>query len=80
MKRRTTKHRRGAISGRQLDRALLRAGFLLTRFHGSHAIYHHESGCCVVVPSKCLGRDVRPGMLARIAARVLAITGRELIF
>lgn len=72
-------HRRGAISARQLHKALLAAGFTLTRFHGSHAIFTHTSGRAVVVPAGGIpGRDIKTSMLARIAGNVLTITGREL--
>lgn len=54
-----------ALTGRELVRALGKAGFEVVRVEGSHHVLKHEDGRTTVVPvhrSETLG----PGLLAKI--------------
>lgn len=54
-----------ALTGRELVRALGKAGFEVVRVKGSHHVLKHEDGRTTVVPvhrSETLG----PGLLAKI--------------
>ena len=71
--------KRGTVSRRTLDRALVAAGFALVRWKGSHATYRHEpTGKAVTVPANKPGRDVPSGFLMALDGRVRAIVGHGL--
>ncbi len=54
------------VSGRQIVRALQKAGFFVTRVKGSHHFMrHHPDGRGTVVPVH-RGETIGPGLLSRI--------------
>ena len=53
------------ISGKQLVRALGRAGFVVTRVKGSHHRLRHPDGRVTTVPVHS-GETVGPGLLGKI--------------
>jgi len=55
------------IRGRELIRALKRAGFEVMRVKGSHHVLRHEDGRQTVVPVHS-GEEIGPGLLRSILA------------
>jgi predicted RNA binding protein YcfA (HicA-like mRNA interferase family) len=54
-----------ALTGKALIKALARAGFTLSRIHGSHHFLRHPDGRTTTVPVH--GREtLGPGLLAKI--------------
>ncbi len=53
------------ITGKELLRALQKAGFVETRIKGSHHILAHTDGRTTVVPVH-VGETIGPGLLAQI--------------
>ena len=53
------------LRGRQLIRALGRAGFEVVRVRGSHHVLRHEDGRTTVVPVHA-GEGIGPGLLRAI--------------
>jgi len=53
------------LRGRQLIRALGRAGFNVVRVRGSHHVLRHEDGRTTVVPVHA-GEEIGPGLLRTI--------------
>ncbi|MGL5859953.1 MAG: type II toxin-antitoxin system HicA family toxin [Phycicoccus sp.] len=62
------------VSGRQVVRALERAGFVHTSTRGSHAKLRHDDGRVVIVP---LHKELRRGTLASILLQA-RLSGTEL--
>jgi predicted RNA binding protein YcfA (HicA-like mRNA interferase family) len=54
-----------ALSGRELQRALERAGFEVVRQRGSHIRMKHDDGRVVTVPVHA-GQDIGRGLLRKI--------------
>jgi len=54
-----------ALSGKDLIRALKRAGFRVKRIKGSHHILRHSDGRSTVVPVHS-GETIGPGLLSKI--------------
>jgi predicted RNA binding protein YcfA (HicA-like mRNA interferase family) len=54
-----------ALRGRQVIRALGRAGFATQRIRGNHHLLRHPDGRRTVVPVHA-GETIGPGLLARI--------------
>jgi predicted RNA binding protein YcfA (HicA-like mRNA interferase family) len=53
------------ITGRQMAKALGRAGFLVSRIHGSHHFMRHPDGRTTTVPIH--GKEtLGPGLMAKI--------------
>lgn len=65
-----------AVAGKDLLRALQRAGFTVTRIVGSHHFVRHPDGRATSLPVHGT-RDVPAGTLARILKDV-RLTGQEL--
>ncbi len=57
--------RLGAYSYREVDRALRRMGFAVSRQRGSHVSYRHIDGRGTTVPNHG-GRDIAPPLLREI--------------
>jgi len=57
--------RRPRITGRQLIRALGKAGFRLLRVRGSHHFLQHADGRATVIPVHS-GETIGPGLLLQI--------------
>jgi len=53
------------LSGRDLIRALRRAGFEVIRIKGSHHFLRHADGRCTVIPVHS-GEIIGPGLLSKI--------------
>lgn len=66
-----------AVTGRDLVRALGKAGFVVARIRGSHHFLQHPDGRGVVVPVHA-GETIGPGLLVRIL-RDVDITRDDLI-
>ena len=54
-----------SLRGRELIKALARAGFEVVRIRGSHHFLRHTDGRCTVVPSHS-GETIGPGLLSKI--------------
>ncbi len=54
-----------ALTGKEIIKALAKAGFYETRIRGSHHFLQHEDGRCSVVPAHA-GEDIGPGLLSKI--------------
>lgn len=54
-----------SLTGRQVVKALQKAGFTVTRQKGSHAFLRHPDGRSTVVPLHA-GETVGPGLLRKI--------------
>jgi predicted RNA binding protein YcfA (HicA-like mRNA interferase family) len=57
--------RRGRITGRELIRALRKAGFVVVRVRGSHHRLRHPDGRVTTVPVHA-GETIGPGLLSQI--------------
>ncbi|MEW5827116.1 MAG: type II toxin-antitoxin system HicA family toxin [Candidatus Bipolaricaulota bacterium] len=55
------------ITGDDVAAALLRAGFVVARMHGSHRILRHPDGRMTVLPVH-VGEVIGPGLLLKILA------------
>lgn len=55
-----------AIRARDLVHVAERAGFVLDRQRGSHAVYYRESDCRRIVIPMHAGQDLKPGTLRAI--------------
>ena len=53
------------VRGRELIRALQRAGFSVIRINGSHHFMRHADGRATVVPVHA-GENIGPGLLSQI--------------
>lgn len=53
------------VSGRELVRALAKAGFEVARVKGSHHILRHPDGRATVVPMQA-GEKIGPGLMSKI--------------
>ncbi|MGN6369651.1 MAG: type II toxin-antitoxin system HicA family toxin [Phycisphaerae bacterium] len=53
------------IKGKELVKALGRAGFVVIRIKGSHHFLRHGDGRCTVVPVHA-GETIGPGLLGKI--------------
>ena len=65
-----------SVSGKDVIRALEKAGFELARIRGSHHTMRHTDGRAVTVPVHS-GRDMPPGTL-RGVLRIIGMTVEEL--
>lgn len=54
------------ITAREFEAALERDGFVFVRGAGSHRMFQHRDGRCVVVTHHAAGRTFRPGTLTRM--------------
>jgi predicted RNA binding protein YcfA (HicA-like mRNA interferase family) len=54
-----------ALTGKKLIAALKRAGFRVSRVHGSHHFLRHGDGRCTVVPVHS-GETIGAGLFAKI--------------
>ena len=59
--------RKPVVRGRELIRALERAGFGVVRIRGSHHVLRHPDGRLTVVPVHA-GEPIGPGLLGKILA------------
>jgi predicted RNA binding protein YcfA (HicA-like mRNA interferase family) len=57
--------RRKRLTGRELIRALKKAGFVVLRMHGSHHRLKHPDGRITTVPVHA-GETIGPGLLGQI--------------
>lgn len=65
------------LKGKELVKALQRAGFSVLRVKGSHHFLKHQDGRCTVVPVHA-GEMLGPGLLAKILSD-LDLTVEQLI-
>ena len=69
-----------SLTAREIERALLRDGFVLIRSTGSHRRYSHEAADRkVTLPWHGRGQTFRPGTLRRIIAIQAQWTEADLI-
>lgn len=65
-----------AVPGAKVVKALMRAGFAVTRISGSHHVMRHPGGRTVVVPAHA-GQDIPKGTLRNILS-IVGMTADEL--